>query len=129
MYSCSLLDSARGRSLSLEWTADKLGPIMLDPSNFQVKTDNEGRFIFTKVPPDRLKLVQDQMWPLMAVEVKPGETAQVALSNTGCKVSFNLRVPDGIDPRNILAVFNPVITIPMPDGRESIGSDPIQMFD
>jgi len=96
-------------------------PVMLQPpfydSNaFQAKTDEQGRFVITFVPPGEQTLARlvpagEGSWThsqLATVDVKPGETTQVSVGGTGRTVIGKVKFGEGAAPdfKNSFAVIN-----------------------
>jgi hypothetical protein len=96
-------------------------PVMLQPpfydSNaFQAKTDEQGRFVITFVPPSeqiiaRLVPIGEGSWThsqLAAVDVKPGETTVTNVGGTGRPVIGKVKFGEGAAPdfKNGFAVIN-----------------------
>lgn len=98
-----------GREFSLEFAQLKSSDVWFGYTAYRAKSDAEGKFVFAQVPPGQLKLVRivpvqisERMgsWsdkPEKNVEVRPGETTQVALSGEGYTVTARVRWPAGVD--------------------------------
>ena len=96
-----------GREMLLGFVGDDFNTISFDFQAYRVTTDAQGQFIYAKVPPGRLNLIQlvpepqtdgHQVWthkPLTTVDVRPGETTQVELGKSNRTVRLRLRWPDG----------------------------------
>jgi hypothetical protein len=93
-----------------------LQPPFYDPNAFQAKTDEQGRFVITFVPPGqqiiaRLVPAGEGSWThsqLATVEVKPGETTQVSVGGTGRTIIGKVKFADGAAPdfKNGFATIN-----------------------
>jgi uncharacterized GH25 family protein len=96
-------------------------PVMLQPpfydfNAFQAKTDEQGRFVITFVPPGeqiiaRLVPTGEGSWThsqLAAVDVKPGETTVTNVGGTGRTVIGKVKFGEGAAPdfKNGFAVIN-----------------------
>jgi uncharacterized GH25 family protein len=83
-----------------------LQPPFYDSNAFQAKTDGQGRFVITFVPPGeqiiaRLVPAGEGSWThgrLATVDVKPGETVVTNVGGTGRTVIGRVKVDDGVVP-------------------------------
>ena len=83
-----------------------LPPPIYDFNAFQAKTDDQGRFVITFVPPGqqtiaRLVPTGEGSWShsqLAIVEVKPGETTVTNVGGTGRAVTGKVRIAEGAPP-------------------------------
>ncbi len=83
-----------------------LPPPVYDPNAFQARTDDEGRFVISFVPPGpqiiaRLVPLSANSWRhsrLVTVEVKPGETTVTNLGGTGRDIIGKAIFADGVPP-------------------------------
>ncbi|MGD0815574.1 MAG: hypothetical protein ABSA83_18430 [Verrucomicrobiota bacterium] len=81
-------------------------PPFYDPSAFQSRTDDQGRFVITFVPPGeqtvaRLVPTGERAWmldPLATVEVKPGETLVTNFGGTGRSVIGKIKFDESPAP-------------------------------
>jgi hypothetical protein len=93
-----------------------LQPPFYDFNAFQAKTDEQGRFVITFVPPGeqiiaRLVPTGEGSWThsqLAAVDVKPGETTVTNVGGTGRTVIGKVKFGEGAAPdfKNGFAVIN-----------------------
>jgi hypothetical protein len=83
-----------------------LQPPFYDPDAFQARTDNQGRFVITFVPPGeqtiaRLVATGEGSWThsrLATVEVKPGETTVTNVGGTGRNVIGKIKFGESAAP-------------------------------
>jgi RNA polymerase sigma factor (sigma-70 family) len=95
-----------------------------DFTAYRVKTDSEGRFAFSKVPPGKHRLVRvttdkdtgASSWssdhPLMEVVIRPGETTVVTIGGSNYCVIAHLHWPAGLNPGTNAHVFASIRNTP-----------------
>jgi hypothetical protein len=87
-------------------TPASLQPPFYDPNAFQARTDDQGRFVITFVPPGgqtiaRLVAAGEGSWThsqLATVEVKPGETTVTNVGGTGRNVVGKIKCRESAAP-------------------------------
>jgi protocatechuate 3,4-dioxygenase beta subunit len=101
-----------------------LDTVSYDFTAYRVKTDHEGRFAFSKVPPGKHRLVRvitdknsgTSSWsnehPLMEVVVRPGETTAVTIGGSNYCVIARLKWPAELDPGTNAHVFASIRNTP-----------------
>jgi hypothetical protein len=98
---------------------------MIDGNDFQARTDNQGRFIFTQVPPGERKIARmipqgERSWvhsPGTSITVKPGDVTRIEIGGNGRTVIGKLRLsqpnPD-VDWRRAHAAIHSPYPSPFP---------------
>lgn len=130
-------EPTEGREFTLSFIGGGLPSISFDFEAYRVKSDAEGRFVFAKVPPARLQLIElipspqqpteGASWfhkPTAVVEVRPGEVTQIEVGNTDRSVTLRLRLPEGIAGVGGGQLAFAVITSPVPLPPKEIRGDP-----
>lgn len=105
------------RELLLQSGQGALDTVSYDFTAYRVKTDREGRFAFSKVPPGKHRLISGtSSWsndhPLMEVEIRPGETTAVTISGSNYCVIARLKWPAELNPGTNVQVFASIHTTP-----------------
>ncbi|MHB1309163.1 MAG: carboxypeptidase-like regulatory domain-containing protein, partial [Limisphaerales bacterium] len=130
-------EPTEGREFTLSFVDGGLPSISFDFQAYRVKSDAEGRFVFAKVPPARLQLIElipspqqpaeGASWahkPTAVVEVRPGEVTQIEVGNTDRRVTLRLRLPEGMAGAGGGQLAFAVITSPVPLPPKEIRGDP-----
>ena len=103
-------EGVANRELLFEYGQGALDTVSSDFTAYRVKTDGEGRFAFSKVPPGKHRLVRvttdnvsgTSSWsndhPLMEVVIRPGETTVVAIGGSNYCVIARLKWPAELNP-------------------------------
>jgi hypothetical protein len=99
---------ASDRKLLPQFAQEQTGGFTFDFLTFQAQTDQDGHYVFTHVPPGKLKLLYLAFHPPNSfahvplnnseVEILPGETTTKDLGGQGYVVTTHLVWPDGIKP-------------------------------
>jgi hypothetical protein len=89
----------RGMEIRVQWQLGSPDTLMLDEQTFVTKTDEQGRFVFAKIPAGRMRLWRrvnsepvNGVWswediPLKQLEVRSGETTTVLLGGNTYRFS------------------------------------------
>jgi len=112
------------REVLFEYGQGALDTVSADFTAYRVKTDSEGRFAFSKVPPGKHRLVRvitdkdsgTSSWsndhPLMEVEIRPGETTAITIGGSNYCVIAHLKWPAELNPGTNAHVFASIHTTP-----------------
>ena len=130
---------APGREFLLAPASPGIWPaFQFDHSNYRVTSDARGEFVFERVPPIELQLVElipfetpppqrAKGWshnPLETVSAKPGQTAFVEIGKDAVAVRLRLRWPDGSRPQPDERIAFATIATPMPQPPADIRGSP-----
>jgi RNA polymerase sigma factor (sigma-70 family) len=121
---------AVGREFSLEFAEINSGDLWFGYTAYRAKSDEAGKFVFPLVPPGKLKLLRiipvKNGWsnkPEKDVEIRPGETTQVAIGGEGYTVTARVRWPAGFDQNSLQHLMAAVCT-PTPAHLIELAKDP-----
>jgi hypothetical protein len=121
---------AVGREFSLEFAEINSTDLWFGYTAYRAKSDEAGKFIFPLVPPGKLKLLRiipvKNGWsnkPEKDVEIRPGETTQVAIGGEGYTVTARVRWPAGFDQNSLQHLMATVCT-PTPAYLIELAKDP-----
>jgi protocatechuate 3,4-dioxygenase beta subunit len=130
---------AAGREFLLALASPGIRPsFQFGYSSYRVTSDARGEFVFERVPPIELQLVElvpfetppphrAKGWshnPLEEVSAKPGQTAFVEIGKDAVAVRLRLRWPDGLLPQPDVRIAFATIATPMPQPPADIRGSP-----